>query len=184
MSKIPFQKQNLIDLRNECLFNSFVMFESVRQIKKSNERKRTISYLINMVVVIFTLTTIFLAQTKLEVLGINHSNTFIGLLAFGFSIAIFLFRPDGDTRIDYTIANSYWLLYRRVQDILYIVDDKNTFQNEIEIIKAEKNSLTRLAPTFKTEKVKNAVKYIKKGYFLYHSEEEIKLIKEHFEKIH
>ena len=118
--------EQLKNIRNECIFNSQVMFSSVKRIKKQNERSRRIAYLINIIVVATTLLSVLFSLKDFEKLACASGvSSFMSLLAFGFSVSIFLAYRDYDSRVDYTIANSYWLLHSRCQDLIQLVGSEN-----------------------------------------------------------
>jgi len=170
--------EQLKNIRNECIFNSQVMFSSVKGIKKQNERSRRIAYLINIIVVATTLLSVLFSLKDFEKLACASGvSSFMSLLAFGFSVSIFLAYRDYDSRVDYTIANSYWLLHSRCQDLIQLVGSENgeckILDEKINGIKREQEQLIRLSPTFKSEDVKDACKKLRRGNFLYLAEEDM-----------
>lgn len=198
-------EENLKNYRNEFLFNSFVMFSSVKRMKKENKNKNKWAYGINFGVVIATLISICLAYfgqkdtnfflQKLDITKDASSDLSIlaTLFAFGLSIAIFIYHKQHDTRIDYNIANSYWLLYKRTQDLINMLDPNSLYCQpfinkelfickELDIIKTQYDLLVRFSPVFNEADYEEAKTSLSQRCYLYHTPIEIEEILAFFEK--
>lgn len=203
-------EEDLKNYRNEFLFNSFVMFSSVKRMKKENKNKNNWAYGINAGIISMTLISICLAyfgqketnflQGFLQRFGVNLTqdtssdvSMLATLLAFGLSIAIFIYHKQHDTRIDYNIANSYWLLYKRTQDLINMLDPNSlycqTFINkelfickELDVIKTQYDLLVRFSPVFNEDDYKVAKDSLSEGRYLYHTPMEIEEILAFFKK--
>lgn len=184
--------EKLTLIRNECLFNSYIMYCGIRRIKQENYKSNKKSYWINTSVVVATLLSLFFATLKIEQLACKDQVSFVfTLLAFGLSIAIFLFRENKDTKINYNIANSYWLLHKRIQDLIFLAKnndcnllDQNINSHicqEFEIIKNQMDLLVRFSPVFQQSDIDEAKQLIStSNTFLYFNENELNDIKNFF----
>ena len=162
-------KITLENLRNESLFNCFVMFSLVRRKKIEQKNNLTKIMWINIFVIFFSLLSL-----SLPLLCDKDTTVIVifSLISLLLSISIFIFFPkdDDSSRIAFNVANSFWIIIREIE--LIMKEDNKDNISKIESIISKKNLLLTFTPTFKEEDINNALDTIKNGNFLYNNKDE------------
>ncbi len=165
------------NIRNECLFNSFVMYELVRRKKEESRKSLNKIKLFNTIVILLSLIIIA------KVFPWDIVNEILSLVAIIFAILIFIYFPkEPDTRIAYTTANSYWDLVQTLNLIIW--RSPSTISNADQLIidqcLSTKSILTKYSPVFKDSDTVGANKALEEVRYMYTNKFDRNSILEYF----